>query len=63
MINILHLYYDILNLYGENANPRAIVNELKRSKIVTPRFMSIIGTTATTNVITEVSKPKILFTI
>lgn len=35
MINILHLYYDILNLYGENANPRAIVNELKRSKIKT----------------------------
>lgn len=35
MINILHLYYDILNLYGENANSRAIVNELKRNKIKT----------------------------
>ena len=33
MINILHLYYDILNLYGENANVRAISNELRRSKI------------------------------
>ena len=35
MINILHLYYDILNLYGENANSRALVNELKRNKIKT----------------------------
>lgn len=35
MINILHLYYDILNLYGENGNLRALVNELKRSNIKT----------------------------
>lgn len=33
MINVLHLYYDILNLYGENANSRCIINELNRSKI------------------------------
>ena len=35
MINILHLYYDILNLYGENANVRAIAHELKRNRIKT----------------------------
>ncbi len=33
MINILHLYYDLLNLYGENANTRCIVNNLKRNNI------------------------------
>lgn len=33
MINILHLYYDLLNLYGENANTRCFVNNLKKSKI------------------------------
>ena len=33
MINILHLYYDILNLYGENANTRCLKEELKRNDI------------------------------
>lgn len=33
MINILHLYYDLLNLYGENANTRCLYNELKRNNI------------------------------
>lgn len=33
MINVLHLYYDILNLYGENGNIRAICNSLKNSNI------------------------------
>lgn len=33
MINILHLYYDLLNLYGENANLRAIVHNLKLNNI------------------------------
>ena len=33
MINILHLYYDLLNLYGENANVRCLVNNLKRNNI------------------------------
>lgn len=33
MINILHLYYDILSLYGESANVRAIMHEAKRSNI------------------------------
>lgn len=33
MINILHLYYDLLNLYGENANVRCLVNNLKRNDI------------------------------
>jgi CobQ-like glutamine amidotransferase family enzyme len=33
MINILHLYYDLLNLYGENANTRCLVNNLKRNNI------------------------------
>ena len=31
-IKLLHLYYDILNLYGENANIRAIYNNLKNSQ-------------------------------
>lgn len=33
MINVLHLYYDLLNLYGENANVRCIVHNLERSNI------------------------------
>ena len=32
MIKILHLYYDLLNLYGENANTKALVNRLERQK-------------------------------
>jgi len=35
MINILHLYYDLLNLYGENANIRFIVSNLERNNIKT----------------------------
>lgn len=33
MINVLHLYYDLMSLYGENGNVRAIAHELKRSNI------------------------------
>lgn len=33
MINVLHMYYDILNLYGENANTRSIVYNLKLNNI------------------------------
>ena len=33
MINVLHLYYDLLNLYGENANTRCIVHNLELKKI------------------------------
>lgn len=33
MINILHLYYDLLNLYGENANTRCIIHNLELNKI------------------------------
>ena len=33
MINVLHLYYDLLNLYGENANTRSIVYNLKLNNI------------------------------
>lgn len=33
MINVLHLYYDLLNLYGENANTRCIERCLKLNKI------------------------------
>ena len=33
MINILHLYYDLLNLYGENANTRCIERCLKLNNI------------------------------
>lgn len=33
MINILHLYYDLLNLYGENANTRCLVYNLELNNI------------------------------
>ncbi len=33
MINILYLYYDLLNLYGENANVRCIIRNLELNKI------------------------------
>ncbi len=33
MINVLHLYYDLLNLYGENANTRCIVHNLELNNI------------------------------
>ena len=33
MINVLHMYYDLLNLYGENANTRSIVYNLKLNNI------------------------------
>ena len=33
MINVLHMYYDLLNLYGENANTRCIKDTLEKSKI------------------------------
>lgn len=33
MINILHLYYDLLNLYGENANVRSITRNLDLNNI------------------------------
>jgi len=33
MINVLHLYYDLLNLYGENANTRCIKNSLLLNNI------------------------------
>lgn len=33
MINVLHLYYDLLNLYGENANTRCIKYNLNLNKI------------------------------
>ena len=33
MINVLHLYYDLLNLYGENANARSIKHNLELNNI------------------------------
>ena len=42
MIKILHLYYDLLNLYGENANLRALKNSLeKQGQKVKIDFISI----------------------
>ena len=32
-IKILHLYYDLLNLYGENANVRALTKALEKQKV------------------------------
>ena len=33
MIKVLHLYYDLLNLYGENANSRALVKALEEQDV------------------------------
>ena len=33
MVNVLHLYYDLLNLYGENANTRCIKRALELNNI------------------------------
>ena len=33
MIRILHLYYDLLNLYGENANTRCLNHLLSLNNI------------------------------
>ena len=42
MIKILHLYYDLLNLYGENANVRALVKSLEEQSVkVTVDFKSL----------------------
>lgn len=42
MINVLHLYYDLLNLYGENANTRCIKYNLELNKIkVNVEFKSL----------------------
>ena len=30
MIKILHLYYDIMNMYGESANVRALMHALDK---------------------------------
>ena len=35
MIKILHLYYDLLNLYGENANTRCLEHLLSLNSIKT----------------------------
>ena len=32
-INILHLYYDLMNLYGESGNVKAVMKSLKNQKI------------------------------
>ena len=41
-IKILHLYYDLLNLYGENANVRALTKSLENQNIeVIIEFKSI----------------------
>lgn len=33
MLKILHLYYDIMNMYGENANVRALLKSLDRQQV------------------------------
>lgn len=33
MIKMLHLYYDLLNLYGENANSKALVKALEKQNV------------------------------
>lgn len=43
MINVLHLYYDLLNLYGENANTRCIKRALELNKIKVNVDLKSIG--------------------
>ena len=38
MINVLHLYYDLLNLYGENANTRCLVHTLELNNITLKKY-------------------------
>ena len=33
MIKILHLYYDLMNLYGENANSKVLVKALENQNV------------------------------
>ena len=33
MIKILHLYYDIMNMYGESANVRALMHALDKEDV------------------------------
>ena len=33
MIKILHLYYDIMNMYGESANVRALMHALDKQEV------------------------------
>ena len=33
MVKVLHLYYDLLNLYGENANLRALIRALEGQEV------------------------------
>ena len=41
-INILHLYYDLLNLYGENGNIKALKNHLEEQNVkVNIEFLTI----------------------
>ena len=37
MIKIAHLYYDIMNLYGENGNIRALKEQKRNKKIYRKR--------------------------
>ena len=43
MINVLHLYYDLLNLYGENVNTRCIKRSLELNKIKVKVDLKSIG--------------------
>ena len=43
MINVLNLYYDLLNLYGENANTRCIKRALELNKIKVNVDLKSIG--------------------
>ena len=43
MINVLHLYYDLLNLYGENANIRCIKRSLELNNIKVKVDLKSIG--------------------
>ena len=41
-IKIAHLYYDLMNLYGENGNIRYLTNELEKQNIKTEiHFLSL----------------------
>ena len=45
MIKILHLYYDLLNLYGDNGNVKVLEYHMKSSGIQTETVRHSLGET------------------
>jgi len=49
MVKVLHLYYDLLNLYGENANLRALIRALEEQEVKVQVDFKSLGDDITIN--------------